>query len=46
MLLKKTDGMLLLLTEQELDDWDDFDAAPIDAYTDNGEGSMAFIHIL
>jgi hypothetical protein len=29
--------------EQELDNWDNFDAAPIDAYTDNGEGSMAFI---
>jgi len=29
--------------EEDLDDWDDFDAQPIDAYTDSNEGSMAFI---
>lgn len=29
--------------EQELDDWDDFDAGFTDAYTNSGEGSMAFI---
>jgi hypothetical protein len=29
--------------EEDLDDWDNFDAQPIDGYTDSQEGSMAFI---